>query len=179
MSVTDAPPIARRPAEGPSTTALAEAIRIAAGLSLTTGVIHAIATVDHFSHYWLYGAFFMLATYAQVWWGIALWRSRASARTLRVGAYGNLAIVGVWLLSRTVGIPFGPYAFDAEPITLADGAATLNELLIVAYVAVILRPQLRVVRGLRVLLGRHRVRLGMMMCSASVFAGMLGGHGHG
>jgi len=140
--------------------------------------VHAIATVDHFSHYWLYGVFFMVVTYGQVLWGIALWRNRASARALRIGAYANLAIVAGWVLSRTVGVPIGPYTWNAEPIGLADGAATINQLLIVAYVGVILRPELRVVRGLRVLLGHNRVRLGVMMCSASVFAGMLGGHQH-
>jgi hypothetical protein len=158
--------------------ALAEGIRIVAGLAFAAGIVHAFATVDHFSHYWLYGVFFMLVTYGQVLWGVALWRNRASARGLAIGAYANLAVVAVWLLSRTVGIPVGPYAGDPEPIGLADAAATIDQLLIAAYVAVILRPQLRPIRGLRVLLGPHRVRLGMMICSASAFAGMLGGHQH-
>ena len=175
-----AAPSAGAPGTAPaSIDALRECIRIAAGLSLAVGVIHAIGTVDHFSHYWLYGVFFMLVTYGQVLWGIALWRDRASARTLAIGAYANLAIVAVWIVSRTIGIPFGPYAFDAEPIGIADAAATVDELLIAAYVAVILLPRLRAVRGLRVLHGPFRVHIGMMMCSASVFAGMLGGHGHG
>ncbi|MEO6714193.1 MAG: hypothetical protein ABIM89_12295 [Mycobacteriales bacterium] len=162
----------------PSCSALGDAVRIAAGLSLTAGVVHAIATVDHFSHYWLYGVFFMVVTYGQVLWGIALWRNRASARALRIGAYANVAIVAVWVLSRTVGVPIGPYTWDAEPIGLADAAATIDQLLLAAYVTVVLRPELRVVRGLRVLVGTHRVQIGMMICSASVFAGMLGGHQH-
>lgn len=162
----------------PGGASVGDGIRIAAGLSVSAGVVHAIATVDHFSHYWLYGVFFMVVTYGQVLWGIALWRNRAGARAMRIGAYANLAIVAVWVLSRTVGVPAGPYTWDAEPIGLADGAATINQLLLAAYVAVILRPELRVVRGLRVLLGAHRVRIGMMICSASVFAGMLGGHQH-
>ncbi len=140
--------------------------------------MHAIATVDHFSHYWLYGVFFLAISYGQVIWGAALWRNRLSARGLRLGAYANLAIVVVWVLSRTVGVPLGPYTWDAEPIGLADGAATIDQLVLVAYIAVILRPHLRTRRGLRVLLGPHRVRLGIMLCSASVFAGLLGGHQH-
>jgi hypothetical protein len=183
LAVQDSPvgaaPAAASGAEQAGIDALGECIRIAAGLSLAAGVVHGIATVDHFSHYWLYGVFFMLVTYGQVIWGGALWRNGASGRTLTIGAYANLAIVAVWLGSRVVGIPFGPYAFDAEPIGMADAAATLDELLIAAYVAVILLPRLRGVRGLRVLHGQHRIRIGMMMCSASVFAGMLGGHGHG
>jgi hypothetical protein len=173
------------PSRGPAGTepggidALGECIKITAGLSLAAGVVHGIATVDHFSHYWLYGVFFMVATYGQVLWGVALWRNRASARTLTIGAYANLVIVAVWLLSRTLGIPFGPYAFDAEPVGAADAVATIDELLIAAYVAVILHPRLRGVRGLRVLHGPFRVHIGMMMCSVSVFAWMLGGHQHG
>jgi hypothetical protein len=159
--------------------ALRECIRIAAGLSLAAGAVHAIATVDHFSHYWVYGVFFMLVTYGQVLWGVALWRNRASARTLTIGAYANLAIVAVWLGSRIVGIPFGPYAFDAEPVAMADAAATIDELLIAAYVGLILHPRLRGVRGLRVLHGPFRVHIGMMVVSASLFAGMFGGHAHG
>ena len=173
-------PSSDAPAAGPAgVDALGECIRIAAGLSLAAGVIHGIATVDHFSHYWVYGVFFMLATYGQVLWGVALWRNRATARTLTIGAYANLAIVATWLLSRTLGIPFGPYAFDAEPIGFADAAATIDELLIAAYVAVILHPRLRRVRGLRVLHGPFRVHIAMMMCTVSVFAWMLGGHQHG
>ena len=60
-----------------------------------------------------------------------------------------------------------------------DVAATVDQLVLVAYVAVILRPDLRTVRGLRALLGVHRIRIGMMLCSASVFAALLGGgHAH-
>lgn len=166
------------PAGQPTSPALGEGIRAAAGVSIAAGIVHAVATIDHFTHYWLYGVFFLVVTYGQVTWGAALWRGRLSARALRLGAHANLAIIAVWVLSRTVGVPFGPYTWDAEPIGLADGAATMDQLVLVAYVALILRPQLRVVRGLRVLLGVHRVRIGMMLCSASVFAGMLGGHQH-
>jgi hypothetical protein len=45
-------------------------------------------------------------------------------------------------------------------------------------VALILRPDLRTVRGLRTLLGVHRIRLAMMLCSVGVFAAMIGGHSH-
>ena len=59
-----------------------------------------------------------------------------------------------------------------------DVAATLDQLILVAYVALIVRPALRAVRGLRTLLGAHRIRIGMMLCSASFFAALLGGHAH-
>jgi len=167
-----------RIAEQQPSVALADALRIAGGLSIAAGLIHAIATIDHFSHYWLYGVFFLALTYGQVLWGIALLRRRADERALRLGALANLAIVAVWLATRTLGTPFGPDAGRPEPIGPMDVGATLDELVLVAYVAVVLLPRLRVVRGFRALLGRHRVRAGMMLCSASVFTALIGGHGH-
>ena len=157
---------------------IADATKVVAWLSITAGAIHAIATIDHFSHWWLYGAFFLVLTYGQVLWGISLLRKTPSERSLTLGAKANLAIVGVWLLSRTIGVPIGPEGGSTEPVGVMDVAATLDQIALVAYVALIVRPGLRAVRGLRVLLGAHRIRLGMMLCSASFFAALLGGHTH-
>ncbi|HEV7808402.1 MAG TPA: hypothetical protein VGO80_21525 [Solirubrobacteraceae bacterium] len=156
---------------------LADALRIAGWLSIAAGLIHAIAMIDHFSHYWLFGVFFLVLTYGQVLWGIALLRGRATDRMLRLGAVANLAIVAIWLVSRTAGLPFGPQAGDPEPIGPMDVAATLDQLVLVAYVAVLRVPKLRD-GGLRALIGRHRMRFGIMLCSASVFTALLGGHQH-
>lgn len=155
----------------------ADALRIAAWLSIAAGLIHAIAMIDHFSHYWLFGVFFLVLTYGQVLWGIALLRGRATDRMLRSGALANLAIVAIWLVSRTAGLPFGPNAGDPEAVGPMDVAATLDQLVLVSYVALLLVPKLRD-GGLRALIGRHRMRCGIMLCSASVFTAMLGGHQH-
>jgi hypothetical protein len=157
---------------------VADAAKVVAWLSITAGAIHAIATIDHFSHWWLYGVFFLALTYGQVLWGVGLLRAAPSDRTLRLGALANLAIVGVWLFSRTIGVPFGPLGGAPEPAGVMDVAVTLDQLVLVAYVVLIVRPAARSVRGLRVLIGMHRVRIGMMLCSASFFAALLGGHSH-
>ena len=156
---------------------IADAAKVVAWLSLSAGAIHAIAAIDHFSHWWLYGAFFLALTYGQVLWGVALLRTAPTDRALTLGAYANLAIVAVWLYSRTIGVPLGPES-GAEPVGVGDGAAVLVELVLVAHVALIVRPGLRGARGLRVLIGAHRMRIGMMLCTASFFAAMLGGHSH-
>jgi hypothetical protein len=174
----DARPAAPAAPEATSAAALADAARIVAGLSLAAGAIHAIAMVDHFTHYWLYGVFFLVVTYGQVLWGVALLRERVGERGLALGAYANLAIVAVWLASRTIGVPIGPDAGSREAVGVMDVAATLDQLVLVAYVAAILRPRLRGARGFRALLGRHRVRIGMMLGSASFFASLLGAHHH-
>jgi hypothetical protein len=155
-----------------------DARRLAACLSLTAGAIHAIATIDHFSHIWLYGAVFLVFTYGQVLWGMAVLRGRLGRRGLVAGLVANLAIVALWAVSRTVGVPLGPEAGDPEPLGTMDIAATVDELALVAYVLAVVRPDLRVRRGMLVLLGAHRIRLGVALCSASFFAALLGGHAH-
>ena len=40
---------------------IADAVKIVAWLSIAAGAIHAIAMIDHFSHWWLYGVFFLVA----------------------------------------------------------------------------------------------------------------------
>ena len=95
--------------------------------------------IDHFTHYWLYGVFFLALTYVQVLWGAGVLRRAPTARVLRIGAYANLALVALWLATRTVGVPFGPEAGDPEPVGSMDIAAVIVELALVAYVGVIVR----------------------------------------
>jgi hypothetical protein len=159
--------------------ALADAVKIVAWLSLAAGAIHAIAMVDHFSHWWLYGAFFLALTYGQVLWGVALLRKPVSDRNLMLGALANLAIVAVWLFSRTIGVPLGPDSGRPERVGVMDVAATVDQIVLAAYIAVVVRPDLRAARALKGLVGVHRIRIGMMLCSASVFMALLGGgHSH-
>jgi hypothetical protein len=48
---------------------------------------------------------------------------------LIAGITGNLAIVALYLLTRTVGIPwFGPEAGKVEGVSLADVCATTSEI---------------------------------------------------
>jgi hypothetical protein len=166
-----------RPAAPERPAIVADGVKIVAWLSIAAGAIHAIAMIDHFSHWWAYGVFFMVLTYGQVLWGIGLLRKPTTDRNLVLGAYANLAIVCVWLYSRTIGVPLGPQV-GPERVGTMDVAATLDQLFLAAYVAVIVRPDLRIRHGLRTLLGVHRMRIGMMICSATVFAGLLGGHHH-
>jgi hypothetical protein len=157
---------------------VADAIRIVAGLSIVAGAIHAVAMIEHFSHYWLYGVFFLALTYGQVLWGIALLRRRVGERALVAGAVANVAIVAVWVVSRTLGVPLGPDAGRPEVVGAMDVAATLDQIVLAAYVAAIVRPRLRTGRGLRSLMGAHRMRIAIALGSASLFAALLGGHHH-
>src|SRR5829696_1558772 len=82
----------------------------AAALSFLAGLLHLWVTPDHFEEWWGYGAFFVVAAAAQILYVpiVLLWPTQI---VLLGGIAGNLAIVMLYLLTRTVGIPlFGPEA---------------------------------------------------------------------
>ena len=82
----------------------------AATLSLMAALVHLWVTPEHFEQWWGYGAFFLVAGAAQVLYTplVLLLPTRI---VLLLGIAGNLAIVVLYLLTRTVGIPvFGPEA---------------------------------------------------------------------
>lgn len=100
-------------------------------LSLLAAVIHLWVTPEHFEEWWGYGIFFLAAAVAQgLYAPIMLWRP---GRTLLLaGLAGNLAIVILWLATRTTGIPlFGPHAGEIEEAGVLDFACTLAEVGIV------------------------------------------------
>ena len=100
----------------------------AAALSLLAALIHLWVAPEHFEEWWGYGAFFFVAAAAQLLYGPVLlrWPTRA---VLLWGIAGNLMIVALYLLTRTVGIPlFGPKAGEVEQIGFADVCATTSEL---------------------------------------------------
>jgi len=154
---------------------VAIAARMAGVLSIVVGAMHAKALGDHVAHWWFFGVFFGALAAAQVWWGVRVYRAGAGTRLLRAGAIGSLAIVAIWVLSRTFGVPVGPWAWDAEPIGASDLIATVDELFIVAFVAAIAQPQRR---GLRWLHASYAIRLGIALGTVSLFAALIGGHAH-
>jgi hypothetical protein len=100
----------------------------AAALSLLAGLLHLWVTPEHFAEWWGYGAFFLVAAAAQILYVpiVLLWTTRI---VLLGGIAGNLAIVVLYLLTRTVGIPFfGPEAGEVEKFGLVDMCATASEL---------------------------------------------------
>ncbi len=112
----------------------------AAALSLLAALIHLWVTPEHFEEWWGYGAFFLIAALAQALYAPLLLR-RPNRTVLLLGIAGNLAIVVLYLLTRTLGIPFfGPGAGEIEEIGFADACATTSELgIAVALGAALLR----------------------------------------
>jgi hypothetical protein len=87
--------------------------RVAALFSLGCGIIHGAVTQPHFEEYTPFGVFFLAVTVFQLGWGVLI-LLRPSSRWLALGALANLAIAGVWLWTRTVGVPIGPHAGEVE-----------------------------------------------------------------
>lgn len=123
---------------------MAERRRWRAGsLSVAAGVAHGLVAPEHFREWWGYGLFFGLAAIAQVFYGglllLAPWRydatgglrpstTRTDRTVYATGAVGMAALIVLYAVSRSVGIPLlGPEAGRIEPITPAGVATKLLE----------------------------------------------------
>lgn len=99
---------------------------VAAILSIGAGVIHVSAAGDHTNLPVMFAGFIVVAT-LQVGLGVLLLRGRPS-RVLIVAALAlMLGSVGIWLLSRTAGLPFLEDG-HTEPVGFKDGVTVLFEL---------------------------------------------------
>ena len=126
---------------------LDRALWLAAGLSLTAGLIHLFVSVEHFAEWWGYGLFLVWAGLAQIAYALTIfvlpWLSDTAGThgngprtTMRVvyliGAAGNAAIITLYIITRTAGIPFvGPSAGGVEPMTPLSVITTAAELILV------------------------------------------------
>src|SRR5215203_7170118 len=99
----------------------------AAALSLLAALLHLWVVPEHFEEWWGYGAFFVVAGAAQILY-VPIVLLSPTRIVLLGGIVGNLAIVVLYLLTRTVGIPlFGPEAGEVEGLGLVDVCATASE----------------------------------------------------
>jgi hypothetical protein len=114
-------------------------IYAAAALSLFAAIIHVWVMPEHFAEWWGYGVFFLVAAAAQALFAILVVRA-PSEHLLRAGIIGNLAIIALWIVTRTVGIPFfGPHAGEVEEIGQIDLASKVVEALLVGLLVMLLR----------------------------------------
>jgi hypothetical protein len=105
-------------------------ILVLALLSAAGAAIHSAVSAEHFDEAFVYGAFFLVASTAQAGWA-ALIVYRPSRNLLVVSAVANAATIILWVLTRTVGLPFGPQPWRAEPVGTLDLISTVLELAIV------------------------------------------------
>jgi len=100
---------------------------VAAVLSLLAGWVHLAYWESHWQEWWGYGAFFIATGAGQALFAPVVLRW-PRPWLLLVGIAGNLAIVGTYVMSRTVGVPIGTHANVAERAGAVDLATTAAEI---------------------------------------------------
>lgn len=110
--------------------ALPAMLVVAAGLSAVAAVIHVVAAPEHFEESMLYGMFFAICAAGQLAWP-AYAVIRPGRWVLWAGATGNLLVAGLWLWTRTAGIPLGPERGVVESVGALDLVASVTEVGIV------------------------------------------------
>jgi hypothetical protein len=95
--------------------------------SVAAAGAHAAVAPPHLSTSLLVGSFFVVCAAAQLVWAALVWRRR-TPWVLGAGIVGNLVVLALWLVSRTVGVPGldGP-----EPVGPWDLTCALWEVVLV------------------------------------------------
>ncbi len=111
----------------------------AAALSLLAGLLHVSAMPRHYAEWWGYGMFFLVVAIAQMLLGDGL-LYRPRQRLFLAGLIGNLAVISLYVVTRTAGIPFfGPHAGEVEAVGAIDLASVVAEAALVAALLLLLR----------------------------------------
>jgi hypothetical protein len=107
-------------------------------LAGSLGIIHIVATPLYFGQWLGYGIAFVAIAVLQVMYSMVLAVNRPRRIFFWAGIVGNVLIVAVWLLTRTVGVPMGPMAGEVLPIEFLDGLAQVLEVTQIVHLAVLL-----------------------------------------
>jgi hypothetical protein len=133
------PPAARARLHGPETRRRAGT---AAALSLAAAWVHLAYAAPHLRQWWAYGAFFLATGIGQALFAPLILRWPRPSLAV-VGIAGNIAIVAMYVLSRTNGAPLGPHANVPERVGAVDLATAGAEVILIGLLVTILRPRTR------------------------------------
>jgi hypothetical protein len=136
--------VALRPAAGAVSAApvARRAAATAALLSLGAAWVHLAYAASHLRVWWAYGAFFLAAGAGQALFApLVLHRPRPWVAL--TGIAGNLAIVLMYVVSRTTGPPLGPHARVPEAAGAIDLATTAAEVALLGVLLALLAPAAR------------------------------------
>ena len=122
------PVVARERPDPEGETALA-----AGSIAVAAGVVHLALVVAHLREATALGLLFVAAGLGEIALGVGVIRWR-EPRLLALGYLLLVSIVAAWLMSRTVGLPFGSDAWRPEPLGLLDGVTSAAELVACALV---------------------------------------------
>ena len=118
------------------------AARVAAGLSLLAGWVHLAYMSSHFADWWAYGLFFLAVGAGQAVFAPAI-LYRPSRWLVIVGLVGNAAVVTMYVVTRTSGVPMGPHEGVVEHAAPIDLATTAVEVALIGLLLVMLGPRVR------------------------------------
>lgn len=103
-------------------------VPLAVTASLGAAGVHAAMFPSHLRERLVFGAFFLGSALAQLAWAERALR-RPTRGWLLLGAAGNLGVLALWAVTRTVGLPFGllptPEEVGAWDVTCAVLEATV------------------------------------------------------
>lgn len=149
---------------------------VTAFMLVAAALVHLAVTPSHFAQWWAFGAFFALAALVQVAQAVQLLR-RPSSRLIAWICAANAAIVVVWVLSRTSGLPVGPESGRPEAVGWLDVLTTYDEAVLIAILAIELG-WLGLRRAGRLTVACQGIGTLMAVLLTLAFAGGVGGHGH-
>jgi hypothetical protein len=98
--------------------------------SVCAALVHTAVMPDHFRESIWYGGFFVVAAVSQLAFA-AIIVVRPSPRLLQAGTIGSAVIIGLWLVTRLIGVPIGPDNGATEEFGVLDVAATVAEGMVV------------------------------------------------
>jgi hypothetical protein len=126
---------------------------VAAGLSLAAALVHLWAAPAHLAEWWGFGFAFVAMGWIQGLY-VPLLLHRPNQRIAVLGIFINLAIIALYVISRTSGLPLGPHAGEAELAGALDMSATALEVGAIIVLTSLLRgPSRRVVLNAFVAVG--------------------------
>ena len=114
-----------------NTIAGSPALRVAAAASVLAGLIHFMAVPEHRSEWQAAAVFFTVLGAFQIVWGVAA-LNEDRRWILRFGVVVNVAVILLWAISRTSGLPFGPDPGQAEDVDVLSVACVLAEVAVIA-----------------------------------------------
>jgi hypothetical protein len=138
-------------------------------------LIHVQAAFWHIHEYAPFAIAFALLAAAQFAWGAAVYRLPARW-LIGTGAVMSFAVAGVWIASRTSGLPIGPKPWKPEPLGLADVIATADEAVLCFLALAHLSG--RAVRFLPRFVQLAATGIGLALLSLSSLTFMFSGHAH-
>ncbi|HYI62354.1 MAG TPA: hypothetical protein VEW93_11195 [Acidimicrobiales bacterium] len=120
-----------------------------AGLSAGAAAIHFAMVPGHADGSLVDPIGFAVVGWFQLLVAAAIMADRAGRNLYRVAVVGNLAVLGLWLWSRTAGLPVGSHSGTAEDFGTVDGITALLEVGVILVAArILLAPAgQRVARG--------------------------------